>query len=658
MSDHAKALIGFMLIGGAMLLPVDPASVEHHTTERLMRKGLKSLKGDKGPTMVQLSKNARQYEKLITEKNAKNKKGDRVPTFVVASRNPVMDLKSEVKDGQLVVTGKLAKKKFEKKARMGDALSLLPPLIALVLAVAYRKVLLALFMAVFMGAVVMNGFNPFKALWVELRSLLGVGYGLLGGKAIPVDGYFGRVLSDSFNLKILAFTFALVGLVAVVGKMGGTKGLVVSLGRFVKGPRSAQAATGVMGTAIFFDDYANTVVVGTTARSLTDRMRISREKLAYIVDSTSAPVAGVAIISTWIGYEVGLFEDLIPTIGAVSGIPGSGYELFFAIMPLRFYCWFALMLVFLGAIMGRDMGPMLAAERRVRAGGPLVPVGFAVKDMDSVEKEGVKPLARNAIIPIGLVLLLMVGLILDVGTRGMAEFSLFSLKDWRVVFEKASDEVPLILLLSSLVGGGLAIFMAMQQKLLTFKEATTAWFGGITTLFEAAGILILAWSIKAVCDDLGTGMAMVAIVGDSLPAVALPFIIFLLSGAVAFATGTSWGTMALVLPVAAPLSATISGDAIIVLASMGAVLDGAIWGDHCSPISDTTVLSSTACGCPHLEHVRTQLPYATLAMTAAGLLGYLAYALGLPIVICYLGGIGMLIGGLFVFGRSPEVAAA
>ena len=464
------------------------------------------------------------------------------------------------------------------------------------------------------------------------------------------------MLTDSFNLKILAFTFALVGLVAVVGRMGGTRGLVNAMSPFARGPRSAQVVTGVMGTAVFFDDYANTVVVGTTARSLTDKMRLSREKLAYIVDSTSAPIAGIAVISTWIGYEVGLFDDLIGTLNAVPDMPRSGYEMFFEILPMRFYCVFALMLVFLGAWTSRDIGPMYHAERRARSGGPLIPEGDAEDETAQIEKDGVDPRARNALIPIGLVLALILGLILDVGTRGMAEFHLFSLDSWKVVMDKAADDVPLILLVSSLVGGVAAIWMAVAQRLLTFCEAVTAYFDGIRTLADAAAILILAWSIKSVCDDLGTGMAIVALIGDSLPPVLLPLIVFVLAGVVAFSTGTSWGTMALVLPVAAPLAATLSGEPIIVLACLGAVLDGAIWGDHCSPISDTTVLSSTACGCPHLAHVRTQLPYAVLAMVAAGLAGYLGYALGMPLLLCYLLGPGIMLAGLYLFGKNPNKA--
>ncbi|MCA9539690.1 MAG: hypothetical protein KC620_12425, partial [Myxococcales bacterium] len=186
--------------------------------------------------------------------------------------------------------------------------------------------------------------------------------------------------------------------------------------------------------------------------------------------------------------------------------------------------------------------------------------------------------------------------------------------------------------------------------------AGVAYVLGMRALFEAAAVLILAWSIKSVCDGLGTGMAIVALIGEGLPPMWIPLTVFVLSGAIAFSTGTSWGTMALILPIAAPLAATLSGEPLIVLACLGAVLDGAIWGDHCSPISDTTVLSSTASGCPHLAHVRTQLPYASLAMIAAGLTGYLGVVIGLPVWLGYLAGIGLMALTLRVAGRNPDLA--
>jgi len=218
----------------------------------------------------------------------------------------------------------------------------------------------------------------------------------------------------------------------------------------------------------------------------------------------------------------------------------------------------------------------------------------------------------------------------------------------------AADEIGSILFWPAVAGGALAVGMALAQRLLTPLDALVAYGRGIRSLLSAAAILVLAWAIKDVCGDLGTGMAIVALVGEQIPAVGLPLAVFVLAGVIAFSTGTSWGTMALVLPVAAPLAANLSGDPLIVAICLGAVLDGAIWGDHCSPISDTTVLSSTATGCPHPAHVRTQLPYATLAMVAAGGAGYLGHAVGVPLLVSYAVGVALMVAGLWTLGRNPE----
>ena len=537
------------------------------------------------------------------------------------------------------------------RQRIGDGLSLVPPLIALIIAIALRKVIWALFLAVFAGGVIMKG-NVLTNLWLELKTVC-VAIPSMIGADVKLDGYIGTVIADSFNLQILGFTLALVGMVAVISRMGGTSGLVNSMSRFARGPRSAQAVTSAMGTAIFFDDYANTVVVGTTARTLTDRHRISREKLAYIVDSTSAPVAGIAIVSTWIGYEVGLFDSLLGTLSAVNDVPSSGYELFFAILPLRFYCIFALVLVFLNAWTARDFGPMYHAEIRTRQGGPVVPEGSGTEHsgLGQLARDDIPHRAINAILPIAAVLLTILGSILWIGSKS-GPLELNSLMGWKTLFDSAADHIQTILFGAALMGSLIAITLALTQRLLGLKESLNAYVSGVKTLWEAVAILILAWAIKSVCSDVGTGHALIALVGDAIPSMVLPLVIFLLSGTIAFSVGSSWATMALVLPIAAPLSADLSGgDYLIVMASLGAVLDGAIWGDHCSPISDTTILSSTATGCPHLAHVKTQIPYATLAMISAAAVGYLGVTAGLPVALAYILGPMLMWAGLILIGR-------
>jgi Na+/H+ antiporter NhaC len=352
-------------------------------------------------------------------------------------------------------------------------------------------------------------------------------------------------------------------------------------------------------------------------------------------------------------------------LASVPDMPSSGYELFFQIMPLRFYCLFALALVFMNAFTGRDFRAMRKAEARVRAGGPPSLARNASDGVKGLSKPGVRERARDALIPIGVVLVTILGWIIYAGSRGLPSFSPASLADWKAVFasEAVSDNSATILLGGSVAGAVVAFTMAVGGGALTVRETLGAFAGGLKTLFEAAGVLILAWAIKSVCDDLGTGLAMVALVDDALPPTLLPLAVFGLSGAVAFATGTSWGTMALVLPVAAPLSVALSGEPLIVLACLGAVLDGAIFGDHCSPISDTTVLSATATGCPLMDHVRTQMPYAIATMAVAGSVGYYGVVAGMPVWLCYVVGLAMLLMILWLFARpvpappSPSAAS-
>ena len=539
------------------------------------------------------------------------------------------------------------------KTRLPGSEGLVPPIIALLIAIGFRRIIPALLIAVLSGAAIQQSGQPLGIFWDEISGICLAFFRMFGGEANAPAGYIGPVLDDAFNLQILGFTFVLVGMISIVNRMGGTGGLVARLTRLVRGPRSAQAVTALTGTALFFDDYANTVVVGTSGRSITDKFRISREKLAYIVDSTSAPVAGVALLSTWIGYEVGLFDDLLSHLPNDGTFPTNGYGLFLAALPYRFYCFFALMLVFIIAFTGRDFGPMLTAEARTRSTG-------LVKDVDNeneappkaLEKPGVPLRAMNAIVPIVTVLISILFFVLSAAPE--TEVPLLSLNGLRNAFGNGDLDLAHLLFKSALVGAGVCIVLASIQRLLTPREITKAFLEGMSGLWGAACVLILAWAIKQVCDDLGTGTVILALMGEQITPEFVPVIVFCLSGVIGFSTGTSWGTMALMLPIAAPLSVEISGENVIVLASLAAVLDGAIWGDHCSPISDTTVLSSAASDCPHLDHVKTQAPYAILAMIIACSSGYIFISFFESSSLAYPLGAVLLVGAVYLIGRRPE----
>lgn len=531
--------------------------------------------------------------------------------------------------------------------------SLWPPVCAIAVAVLTGRLVLGLCSAL-VGAALLS--LPPETGWLD---------------AVPTAlhttavGYIWTPLSDSFQLYILAFTASLIGMVRVLSVAGGTRGIAERLARSARGKSRARLSTWLLGMAIFFDDYANTLVVGTTMRPVFDRFRISREKLAYLVDSTAAPVAGVALISTWIGYEVGLFEDAMESVG--SGI--SGYELFFLALPSRFYCWLSLVFVGASVLLKRDAGPMLTAERRAARTGQVLRDGATAmtgsEDRGLDMPAGVTPDWRVAAAP---VLLVINGVLLgmqwdawgaDAVVAARQQYGFFSQTYWMTVFSNAYG--ARVMFFAALAGSLLAIGLALTRRdgaggrPIDVGRALMAWAGGITGFWRALVILVLAWAIKEACSAVGTSDYLVAALGDALPAWVLPVLVFLLAAAVAFSIGTSWTTMAILLPTTIPLAHALGGMPVAILTA-AAVLDGAIFGDHCSPISDTTVLSSVAASCDHLDHVKTQFPYALATMIVAAAVGYVGTALVWPAWVGLLLGALVLCAGLWIVGRDPDEA--
>ena len=540
--------------------------------------------------------------------------------------------------------------------RVGTWIAMLPPALAVLLAIFTRRLILSLAAALLVGAAAQVGWMPHSALYKAGAS------------------YVVAPVVDTFNLYIIAFTISLVGMVHVMLRSGGLAGLLEIVRARATGARSTRVATALMGAAVFFDDYANTIVVGSTMRPLTDARRICREKLAYLVDSTSAPIAGVAIVSTWIGYEVGLFDVLSQQLS----LGKSGYEIFFEILPLRFYCLLTLFFVLANAFSGRDFGPMLTAERRARATGALLregaePLGAGqLGDLHPPEDAPLR--AYNAILPVALVLMGVIFGMYWSGWSGADGASLPSLLGalsgkpvplgealgglgtftvWRDAFSNADGAK--VLCSSAILGSLLAIGLAATQRILTLSDAVRSWAKAIPGMRTAVSILVLAWAMRSLCDDLSTSVYLIGAVQDLLAPLWLPVVTFALAALVAFATGTSWGTMGILLPAMIPLahhmSTTQPGAEIIVALCLGAVLDGAIFGDHCSPISDTTVMSSIASACDHLDHVRTQIPYAVTTMLAAASFGYVGVAQGLHPALALLLGAAALLGVLFTLGK-------
>ncbi len=513
-------------------------------------------------------------------------------------------------------------------------LALIPPAIAIGVALISKQVLLALILGIFSGGILVSG-------------------AVLPGFAMTLDQFLVNSLADKDHAFILLFTMSLGGMVALVSASGGMQGLVESMSRWAKTPASTQVATWAMGVAIFFDDYANTLLVGQTMRPVTDKHRISREKLAYLVDSTAAPIASIALVSTWIGYEMSLISASLQQVG----IDRNVYEVFLESILHRYYAIYALIFVLAVAWMHRDFGPMLKAERRAAAGQLSSESGSNLEKPAEFEEATWGRSAWDAVLPVGTVLF---GTILGLAITGYQELGALPEANTsigafaRLVTEGNSFKA---LLWASVAGGILSALISKIRYRVSLEKLTEVYMKGVTHMVMACVVLVLAWAIGDVCEKVGTGLFLVELSRGLLSPTLLPTVTFLLAAVVAFSTGTSWATMAIVMPLAVrlsyqlPLEVGLSPEATdtILIATIASVLAGATFGDHCSPISDTTIMSSVASGCHHIDHVRTQIPY---ALTTAGLAVFLgtlpaAYAIN-PWILNLLGIIAVVLVVRFV----------
>lgn len=494
--------------------------------------------------------------------------------------------------------------------------AVIPPLTAIFAALILRRALLSLILGVWAGAIV----------------IVGVNWNLGLGQAFHL---YEEKLTSAYNLSIVAFVLFLVGMIGTITRSGGTQGLVNLMVNRSKGARSSRIVTALMGLIVFFDDYSNTVIVGSSMRPVTDRFRVAREKLAYLIDSTAAPVAGIALFSTWIGYEVSQYQAALDVIGVESP---KGYGLFLDTIPFRYYCIFTLFFVFANVLMSRDFGPMLRAEKRAARTGKLIRDGavpLTGKAMSNLAiSDKAQPRARLAVVPIVFVILFMaVGFLFVGGIIPKWDLLQSEYRIGQLIGDVLNnDYIMTVAVIAAVMGSLLSVVMAI--KVIGLGDALKAWGVGFTGLLLAVGVLASAWALALSCEKLGADLYFLGILGDSMPLWVQPVAFFGLACVVAFATGTSWGTMAILLPITIPLvyesSAAAGGEpfGIVTLLAFGAVLEGAIFGDHCSPISDTTVLSSVSAGSDHLDHVKTQIPYALTTMLIAITVGYIPVALG------------------------------
>src|SRR5690625_208783 len=480
----------------------------------------------------------------------------------------------------------------------GTFFSIIPALIMLALVLLTRKVLLSLGVGIVVGALLIHNFsigNSIKEIWIVFYEIF------------VTDGSV-----NSGNVLLLGFLLLLGMMTAFLAVSGGSKAFGDWMIKRIKTRTGAKLMTAVLGLIIFIDDYFNSLAVGQIARPLTDRHKVSRAKLAYFIDSTSAPITVISPISSWGAYIIGILGSLFAANEITNIQP---FEAFIKMIPLNFYAIVSVILVFLVAYFKLDIGPMRTHEKRAEETGELLNpaqknVPGDLSGTFSPHKDGK---VYHLLVPIGVLLVATVGSMFVTGAIASAD-------NVTILTIFANTDVNLSLFTGGLLAVGTSFVFHIRQGEPRVKSMKVVW-EGIKTMIPAIYILLLAWMIGSIIGTLKTGEYLAQLVHDaSLGSSVLPLLFFLIAGLMALATGTSWGTFGIMLPIAAEVA--IIADMNMLLPSLAAVLAGSVFGDHCSPISDTTILSATGAGVSHIDHVITQLPYALLAAFAASL-GYL-----------------------------------
>lgn len=529
--------------------------------------------------------------------------------------------------------------------------SILPPLIAILLALVFREVHIALFAGIWLGVFAVSGFQ-FSNLFSSLFTI--------------ADTYFLQAIAppdgDTGHVSIIVFSLLIGGMVAIISNNGGMQSIVHHVTRIATTGRRSQFATWLMGVIIFFDDYANTLVVGNTMRPLTDKYKVSREKLAYIVDSTAAPIATIALVTTWIGFQLSQIAKGMEVQQFVTS-EISIYGLFIGSLQYAFYPILTLFFVLMLIITKKDFGPMLKAERKAAL----------QENKESIESDEITAswIWVNAAIPIFTLVGVVMWGIFSTGKMATIEgMTITEASNWlqqngfffKIQSYVSNADSYKALLWGSVASCIVAVIISVATKALSVKQSLENLIEGLKSMLPAVVILVLAWSLAMVIDELHTSYFIINLIPSNANVLWLPTIIFIVSATVAFSTGSSWSTMAIMYPICIPLvlglatqGGTIQDQSVfmpVLLNSISVILCASVLGDHCSPISDTTILSSLASDCDHIAHVRTQLPYALTVGAVSLFCGCILFALGVPWYIGYLLGFVSLILIVRFVGKS------
>ncbi len=474
--------------------------------------------------------------------------------------------------------------------------SLIPPILAVALAFLTKNVILSLFVSLFSGCLILAYGNPWTALQTTFSDYLFVD------------------MTSGSNAQTIVLMAVIGGFVALVEKSGGARAFARAISNKLTKPVSAQLACWLGGLAIYFSDSGNSLILGPIFRPVFDKLKVSRAKLSYILDSTSSPVCILIPITGWGVYVM----NIIATQYEAIGIEGSDAGTFMQAIPYQFYAILALVLIPVIALSKKNFGPMARSEQLALKG--LTEEQMKSEDVIVVEDD--KEVSMwNMLLPL-IVLFVVI-------------FAMFIGWGWPT-HNIAGSKIRIALTSGYLLAAITCLIMIVKQKLMTFQQAFDIFVGGIQKMGSILAVIVVAWGVGSVCGTLGTSTFIVESTTGTLSPALVPGLLFVIGAVISFAIGSSWGTMAILLPIGINMAYSFNLDFPLVIA---AVLSGSLFGDHCSPISDTTIMSSMAAGCNHIEHVKTQLPY---ALVAAGgsfitylIVGFadMSAAIALPIAI-------------------------
>ncbi|WP_088006840.1 Na+/H+ antiporter NhaC family protein [Indiicoccus explosivorum] len=490
-------------------------------------------------------------------------------------------------------------------------LSLIAPIVAVILAVVTKNVLISLFFGVFSGVLILSGGNPLQA------------------TTGTIGEYLFLQLTDSYNAAILVLLFFIGGFVALVEKSGGGAALAEKTVKRITSRGKAQVSAWAGGIVIFFSDLGTPLIVGPVFEKIFDKLKISREKLAWIIDSTASPVAVLIPFIGWGVYIMGILKEEFDR----AGIAASEFTTFVQVIPFQFYAILTVILVPVIAFSKFDFGPMAKAEQRMQQTGQLYwPEAKPLRRAGETEELGKGSHAILIWLPLLVLFVTLFGLLVSKGFP---------------VTPVAGGDFRIALTTAYLFAAAVLMGLMLIYKVKTFEQIFEIYTGGMQKMVYVAATLVLAWSLGKVIGEMGTAAYIVEAMRENVPPFIIPALLFIIGAVMAIASGTSWGTFAIMLPIAIPMAIGLDAP---LLVCIGAVLSGGIFGDHCSPISDTTILSSTGAGADHIDHVKTQLPYALLNASVA-LVGYViagltgsVYTLLLTVFLLFL--------SLFVLSRK------